>query len=108
MVSQQNDNPPRGLSVEVHTALEAALRFYASTGSVEALNALTAMVQTAGRDARARELRSDELLLVFKSIEHKLGIGDHERFEKTGVGHPENAISRSRLVRAMLEAYYAD
>lgn len=107
MVPKQNDNPPRGLSAEVHTALEAALRCYGSTGSAEALDALTAMLQTAGRDARARELRSDELLLVFKAIELKLGLGDHERFDRTGVGRPESAMSRTRLLRAMLEAYYA-
>jgi hypothetical protein len=101
MVPQHTNDPvgpPRGLSPEVERELEDALRELSGEASVSPR--LTKAIQAAGHDARRRALRSDELLLAFKAIEARVGpLADVEYFQAP--------ISRTRLIRALIEAYYA-
>lgn len=97
------DDPPRALTAEVQVRLELALRTFAAAGSAEAFDELIQALGAAGRDARALAMRSEELVLAFKAIEQAIGISVPER-SKTG----GSAMGRSQIIRALIEAYYAD
>lgn len=99
MVAQHTktpDEPPRPLSAAVAEELEQAVRAFLSQPSGDADEALRRAIASAGRDARERQLRPEELLLAFKSIEERVRAASSK-------GH---ASARTRLIQALLEAYY--
>jgi hypothetical protein len=93
------DSPdqPRSLTPKVEAQLTAALQAHAAHPSDETEKGLKGAIEEAARDARARELRSEELVLVFKAIERTSGVLLAD--EKT-------SSSRNRLIKALLDAYY--
>jgi hypothetical protein len=103
MVAQHTNTPqepPRSLSPEVEEQLEQALREFAAAASPVVKDSLRTALERAGHDARERKLRPEELILVFKSIEQRLGV----RFPDAETAG--GATFRARLIRALLEAYY--
>jgi len=100
MVPQHTGTPDesRRLSPEVEAQLEAALRLVA--GPAHALDVLHDAVRAAAADARARNLRAEELLVNFKEVEARLGA---PLVDNASLGDAE----RSRVIRALIEAYYA-
>lgn len=103
MVAQHTNTPqepPRSLSPEVKEQLEQALREFAAAASPVVTDSLRTALERAGNDARERTLRPEELILVFKSIEQRLGV----RFPDSETAG--GATFRTRLIRALLEAYY--
>jgi hypothetical protein len=103
MVAQHTNTPeesPRALSPEVTEQLEQALREFAAAARPMVTDAMRTALEKAGSDARERKLRAEELILVFKSMEQRIGLKfpDPER-----AGDP---TFRTRLIRALLEAYY--
>lgn len=93
------DNPDsaRSLSPQVETQLSAALQAHSKQPTDETGKALKAALETAAEDARTRQLRSEELLLVFKAIERSSGVL---------LGDEKAAASRNQLIKALLDAYY--
>jgi hypothetical protein len=91
--------PPRSLSPEVKEQLEQALRELAAAAKPMVTDALRTALDRAGNDARERKLRPEELILVFKSMEHRIGI----RFPNAETA---GDTFRTRLIRTLLEAYY--
>lgn len=90
------DSPDaRSLSPQVEAQLSAALKAHSKQPSEENSRTLQSAIHAAARDARERELRSEELVLVFKAI------------ERTSVPPDEKAAaSRNRLIKSLLDAYY--
>lgn len=103
MVAQHTSTPegaPRSLSPQVKERLEHALREFAAEATPVVSDALRTALEGAGNDARERRLRPEELILVFKSMEQRLGI----RFpDPQKAGDP---TFRTGLIRILLEAYY--
>ena len=95
------EGPSRTLSPTVEQQLEQALRAFLKTKNAQADGLRTAL-RVAAKDARERKLRAEELLTVLKSMEQRIGITIPE--ETDG----DKDASRSRLIRAMIEAYYMD
>jgi len=93
------DSPdsPRPLSPQVEAQLTAALKAHSSKPSDDTAKRLQDAIVAAAQDARKQELRSEELVLVFKSIERASGIP---------VGDDKIAASRNKLIKALLDAYY--
>jgi len=87
------------LSPEVKEQLERALREFAASATAVVTDALRATLERAAHEARARKLRPEELILVFKSLEQRIGV----RFPDAKAGDP---TFRTRLIRTLLEAYY--
>src|SRR6266571_7862338 len=103
MVAQHTnapEEPPRSLSPEVTVQLEQALREVASAARPVVTDALRSALERAGHDARARTLRAEELIIVFKAMEQRLGVTFPD--PETAGG----ATFRTRLIRTLLEAYY--
>lgn len=103
MVAQHSNTPgepPRSLSAEVEQRLERALRGLVADRSTAITEGLTDALKAAGSDARERNLRPEELILVFKTLEERIGVTRSD--EETG---PRSNF-RARLIRALLEAYY--
>ena len=92
-------DPPRSLSPDVEKQLEQSLRTFLKTKNAPADDVRSAL-QAAARDARARSLRAEELLTILKSLELRLGSSIPED------GGDDKDAGRSRLIRAMIEAYY--
>jgi hypothetical protein len=99
----QHTNPPeeapRSLSPEVKKQLESALREVAEAAFPLVTDSLRATLEKAGNEARERGLRPEELILAFKNLEQRIGV----KFPEPNVGDP---TFRTRLIRALLEAYY--
>jgi hypothetical protein len=103
MVAQQTntpEEPPRSLSPDVTEQLEQALRGFAASARPVVTDALRSALERAGNDARERKLRPEELILVFKAMEQRIGV----RFPDSETAG--GAAFRTRLIRALLEAYY--
>jgi hypothetical protein len=94
------EEPPRSLSPDVKEQLEQALRGFAASARPVVTDALRTALERAGNDARERKLRPEELILVFKAMEQRIGV----RFP--GPETQGGATFRTRLIRALLEAYY--
>lgn len=94
------EEPARSLSPEVAEQLERALREYAAAASPVVSVELRAALERAGTDARERELRPEAMILVFKSMEQRIGVKFPD--PKTAGG----PTFRTRVIRALLEAYY--
>lgn len=95
------DDPQRALSPEVHADLSKAIVALTSSGSTpEVSEMLKGALEAAGRDARERNLKPEELILAFKAIERRLS-RDVPEFEDDG-----KIAIRSGVIRALLEAYY--
>jgi hypothetical protein len=102
MVAHTNtpEEPPRSLSPEVEEQLEHALRDFAAAAAPVVTDSLRTTLETAGNEARERKMRPEELILLFKSMEQRIGV----RFpDPKTAGDP---TFRTRLIRALLEAYY--
>jgi hypothetical protein len=93
------DSPdnPRSLSPQVETQLSAALKAHSSKPSDETAKTLKLALVAAAQDARKRELRSEELVLVFKAIERSSG---------ALIADEKVSPSRNQLIKALLDAYY--
>jgi len=103
MVAKQTntpEKPTRSLSPEVTEQLEQALRDFAAAARPTVSDALRSALERAGSDARERKLRPEELILVFKSMEQRIGVSFPDP-DTTG-----SATFRTRLIRSLLEAYY--
>jgi hypothetical protein len=103
MVSQHTktpEEPPRSLSPEVKEQLGQALREFASATRPVVTDALRRALERAGHDAREQKLRPEELILVLKAMEQRIGVRLPD--SETAGG----AAFRTRLIRALLEAYY--
>src|SRR5438270_10412651 len=94
------EEPARSLSPEVTEQLERALRELAAASSPAVTDSLRATLEKAGNEARERQLRPEELILVFKSMEQRIGVRFPDA-EKAG-----DPTLRTRLIRTLLEAYY--
>jgi hypothetical protein len=94
------EEPPRSLSPGVKEQLEQALREFADAAKPIVTDALRSALERAGNDARARKLRAEELILLFKAMEQRIGVKFPD-LEREG-----GATFRTRLIRALLEAYY--
>jgi hypothetical protein len=103
MVPRYSDpsEPPRSLSPEVEAQLVEAIRVLAAPGGEQTSEVVTQALQAAGREARERKFRSEELLLLFKRLEHRIGVTVPDQ------GPKKDTPLRSRVVRALLQAYYA-
>jgi hypothetical protein len=102
MVPQQTNppgEPPRTLSPDVEQQLEQSLRTFLTTKNASADDVRSAL-QRAAKDARARSLRAEELLTILKGLESRIGTVLPED------GGGDRDAGRSRLIRAMIEAYY--
>jgi hypothetical protein len=99
MNAPQFDSPDgaRSLSVHVEAQLSAALVAHAKQPTPETAQSLKSALEVAAREARERELRSEELLLVFKAIERTSGVM---------LADEKAAASRNQLIKSLLEAYY--
>lgn len=95
------DGPSRTLSPAVEQQLEQALRTFLKTKNASADGVRTAL-RVAAKDAREHKLRAEELLTILKSLEQRIGATIPE-----DAGGDKDA-SRSRLIRAMIEAYYME
>lgn len=93
------DDPFRPLSPEIAAELEQAVRAFIASDDGRADDALRQALARAGQDARERHLRPEELLLAFKEIESRAG-------EARGSARQVKASLRTKLIQAMLEAYY--
>lgn len=92
------DSPDaRALSPEVESQLSAALKAHSAQPSEETARTLKTAIEAAAADARARDLRSEELVLVFKAIERTSGVL---------LGDEKAAASRNHLIKMLLDAYY--
>src|SRR5205809_3420381 len=77
MVAQHTntpEEPPRSLSPEVTEQLEQALRDFAAAAKPMVTEVLRTALARAGDDARARKLRAEELILLFKAMEQRIGL----------------------------------
>ena len=92
-----NTENARALSPDVESRLTASLKAHASQPTEQTANALKAALDAAARDARARQLRSEELLIVFKAIEQSSGALMRD---------DKSAMSRNKLIKALLDSYY--
>jgi hypothetical protein len=103
MVARPTNSPedaPRSLSPEIEAQLEQALRDFAVAGAPVVTDSLRTTLERAGNQARERKMRPEELIVVFKSMERRIGV----RFpDPQTAGDP---TFRTRLIRALLEAYY--
>lgn len=98
MVPQHSSGPPpRDLSPDVLRQLEHAFGQFAARAA-DAAALLTEAVRAVGRDARARALTPEELVLAFKSVEARVQLSAPKDWTATAL--------RTGLIRAMLEAYY--
>jgi hypothetical protein len=94
------EEPFRSLSPEVEEQLERALHDFAAAASPVVPDSLRATLERAGNEARERKLRPEELILVFKALERRIGV----RFPDPST--PGDPTFRTRLIRALLEGYY--
>lgn len=96
-------NPPEGesrsLSPDITARLEQALRAFISAPSERVTETLRTALQAAARDARARDLRPEELIVLFRAMEERIGKLPEGEFAPT-------STFRSRMLGAMLQAYY--
>jgi hypothetical protein len=100
MVPQNSHGqPPRSLSPEVEEQLTRALSALSLSTDSSPDPALQQAIAAAGREAKDRELNPEELILAFKRLEKRL---DHSA---TGDDAARVAM-RTKLIRALLEAYY--
>ena len=105
MVAQHTNTPgepPRPFSPEIEKALVNALRSLAEGDSDASSGKLRRAVAAAGEDARARDLRPEELVLAFKSIEAQLA-----KLLTPAASSAHEAV-RTQVMQLLLEAYYAD
>lgn len=104
MVPHRNtpDEPTRALSAEVERALISALRAVASGEADSSSEPVREAVTAAGQEARDRALRPEELVLAFKRIEDAATRSLDAREQANHVA------ARSRLMQALLEAYYRE
>lgn len=86
------------LPPHIREQLENAFRALAK-GEAEAEQAIELAVIAVGTEARERKFRPEELLVAFKAIE------DHAR-ECAPLAQEESYSFRTRIIGAMLEAYY--
>ena len=103
MVAQHTntpEEPPRSLSPEVTEQLEQALREFAAAAKPIVTEVLRTALERAGADARARKLRAEELILLFKAMEQRIGV----KFPDPQIGG--GVTFRAQLIRGLLEAYY--
>lgn len=104
MNAPQSETPgaPRALDPRVEQELVDALKaHFSSKGSDATRGALNDAMTAAARDARARQLRPEELVLAFKALEHRAGYAVPDKGTR-------GDRSRSQLIQALLDAYYAD
>lgn len=101
MVAQHTNTPgepPRALSEPVQRQLELAMRAFAANDQRSA-DLLRDAVVAAANEGRARELRSEELVIALRTIEGRVG-------ELASLQERTRSEFRVRLMRSMLEAYY--
>jgi hypothetical protein len=100
MNAPQSDAPgsPPALSPAIEQQLSAALKAHAVRPSDETTASLRSAIAAAAIDARRHGLQSQELIIVFKSIEMQAG--------RIAEGDGRSPESRNQLVRALLDAYY--
>jgi hypothetical protein len=97
----ETPGPPRPLDPRIEQTLVDALKALFSADPTEAARqALQDAVVAAARDARARKLRPEELVLAFKALEQRAGYSVPEK--PTRGERP-----RSQMIQALLDAYYA-
>jgi len=96
---QQRPDESRPFSPEVEAALEAALLEPWSGGAPSV--ALHRALKAAAHDARQRLLRAEEMLVAFKTIEQRVSA------RRSGALAP-STDDRTRLIRALIDAYYKD
>ena len=96
------DSPdaPRSLAPEIEKRISVSLKAHAHKPTDETSVSLRTALAAAARDARERGILSEELVLIFKAIEHSAGI-------RLADDEPGNPNSRSQIVRALLDAYYS-
>jgi hypothetical protein len=100
MVPQNSHGqPPRSFSPEVEEQLVLALGAVTDGKLGEPGPDLLRAVEAAGREAKERALHPEELILAFKQLERRL---DFASFDDS-----VRASFRTRLIRALLESYYA-
>lgn len=96
------ENPPGGpnaFSIEVETALEEALLEPWTSGAPP--DALRRALTAAAREARAKMLRAEEMLIAFKQLE--------QRVARTAQARSSWPVpDRTRVIRALIDAYYLD
>lgn len=104
MVPQRNtpDEPTRAFSAEVERALTSALRSLATGEADSSSESVRKAVVAAGREARERSLRPEELVVAFKRIEDAVVRVLDPR------DHANHLAGRSRMMQLLLEAYYGD
>ena len=103
MVPEHTRPPrPRAFSPEVAAQLEAALRSIA-TKPAPLTDSLRAALTAAATEARELQLRPEELIVAFKTLEEKVGA----TFPDDDPDDPDGRRFRAKIIRALLEAYYA-
>jgi hypothetical protein len=104
MVPQRNtpDDPTRALSAEVERALTSALRALATGQADSSSEQVREVVLAAGKEARERSLRPEELVLAFKRIE-ETAVKSLDARE-----HANHLAARSRVMQLLLQAYYRE
>jgi len=101
MVPQHSDTPegpPPSLSPVIARNLEDALRAFLKTPT-SSVDELRSALQGAARDARDQGLAAEQLLIILKAMEQRIGSAIPEDPKAP-------TASRTRLIRAMIEAYY--
>jgi hypothetical protein len=99
----KHDSPkhhPRSLSPAIEVELEQALGALCVSESPETTERLRLAVNDAGRDAREIGLRAEELILLLKSLERRIGGSIPDRDV-----HGKDAL-RTRMIHTLLKAYY--
>lgn len=91
------EDPPRPLSPEIEHELEAIFREMIRGADVA--DRLKVAIDATAKDARARQLRAEEMLIALKAIEARVGPGLTD-------DHPRAPGMRSALIRALIQAYY--
>lgn len=97
--TSSHGEPPRSLSAEVETQLARALAALAGAKRTEPDGALKLALEAAAHEARERGLMPEELILAFKNLE--------QRLTPRGDNNEETRVAlRTKIIRALLEAYY--
>lgn len=103
MVAQHPDRPgpsPRSLSPDVEDQLALALANALSGKNLTVDPGLQAALEAAAKEARQRSLLPEDLVLSFKKLEVRIDSRAH--------GDESARVAlRTRIIRALLEAYYA-
>ena len=94
------DQPLRGFSYGIATALSSALTALARRDDEANMAAVRDAVGAAAAEARQRGLRPEELVLAFKGIE------DEVVMQLDAKSKSAHETLRSRLVSALLSAYF--